>query len=77
MRAGRREPVGSGGQKPERDSQREHGQGAELVTVIRQEPERQDHEGQAEGVAGVIAKARDGVSCSGLLPICRSAIINP
>ncbi len=29
---------------------------AGLVTVVRQQPERQDHEGAAEGVARVIAR---------------------
>ena len=51
MRAGGREPVGSGGQEPERDAHGEHGQGAGLVAVVRQDPERQDYERTAEGVA--------------------------
>ena len=68
LRAGRRKPVGSGGKEPERDPHGEHGQGAGLVAIIRQEPERQNHEGTAEGIAGVLTFLRgNGSRLRGML----------
>jgi hypothetical protein len=42
--------------KPERDAHGEHGQGAGLAAVVREEPERQDHEGTAEGITGDVGE---------------------
>ena len=58
MRAGSWEPVGRGSKESECEPHSERGQGAGLARFVRQEPQRQNNEGAAEGIARFLTLRR-------------------